>query len=148
MTESANKPGRAPLEILPKEAFSENGSTCVLLSAPDNVSRPPAPPDRERLAAEAIEELRRFEHINYLTGLKLIAALRSPADGWRNIESAPKDGTRVQVWRPRVVHDGCTYVGHVDADRWVGNSWWESRRIQQPTHWRPLPFPPAEEKTP
>jgi hypothetical protein len=48
--------------------------------------------------------------------------------GWRPIESAPKDGTRVLLWDGR--------RQHVD---WWNHGWWNTSR---PTHWQPLPPPP------
>ena len=64
---------------------------------------------------------------------------------WLPIETAPRDGTKILVWRPRESND---YEAHADVDAWMGKSWWHSRRAQQPTHWMPLPMPPAEGKTP
>ena len=65
--------------------------------------------------------------------------------GWRPIETAPKDGTlilayarrerkphiRVTWWR--TAKDGAGYIG-----------WGEfNERYWPPTHWQPLPDPPA-----
>ncbi len=63
---------------------------------------------------------------------------------WQTIETAPKDGTRILVWRPREDRDNPAHHG---IDRWsdYSQSWWNSRRDQQPTHWMPLPPPPEEE---
>lgn len=68
--------------------------------------------------------------------------------GWRPIETAPKDGTVVLVWRPRESDD---HVAHAAVDHWrsyeIGGggsgSWYRSRRYQQPTHWMPLPATPG-----
>lgn len=69
------------------------------------------------------------------------------AAGWRPIETAPRDGTRVLVWRPRESDD---HVAHAGVDHWRDDnagggsgSWYRSRRYQQPTHWMPLPAPPS-----
>lgn len=59
--------------------------------------------------------------------------------GWQAISSAPKDGATVLVWRPQESPD---YPAHVGIDFWKDNSWWRSRRYQQPTHWMPLPAQP------
>ncbi len=118
--------------------------------------RAAVPPDRERLAA-------RFDGPGYVLGdvkcADVAAALRSPADGWRAIESAPKD-RRIEIGGPS---------GYVAPHNWHQESaHWEQRSQQRPgpicwrtdsgdayndgwpnpTHWRPLPSPPAEEKTP
>lgn len=72
-------------------------------------------------------------------------ALRQQAQTWQPIETAPKDGTRILVAR---VTDGR-----------VGISWWDGLRLEDkdkwacysmltpPTHWMPLPDPPAARQT-
>lgn len=63
----------------------------------------------------------------------VLAALAQPAqpEGWRAMDSAPKDGTRV------IVSDGLGVYG---------GAWWHERLEVwldcdrcSPTHWRPLP---------
>jgi hypothetical protein len=76
-------------------------------------------------------------------------------EGWRGIESAPKDGTNILVWKPETSRQAqateawfCRpYEGASDAQ-----GWWQTGRgmIPQgipgtPTHWMPLP--PAPEGT-
>jgi len=64
--------------------------------------------------------------------------------GWQSIESAPKDGRRILLCGPD--NDGSTYM---DACRWPKN--WSGKwpvaymayAAGEPTHWRPLPEPPA-----
>lgn len=58
---------------------------------------------------------------------------------WHDIDTAPKDGTTILVWRPRESDD---YPAHVGIDFWQQNAWWRSRRHQTPTHWMPLPTAP------
>jgi hypothetical protein len=70
---------------------------------------------------------------------------------WRPIETAPKDGTVIIVYRPE--HDG-KYIPRVGTDYWAtfrakrsnfsGPSWAKSRRDTQPTLWQPLPAPPGK----
>ena len=66
------------------------------------------------------------------------------ASQWQPIETAPKDGTKVLVWRP---YEDKDHEAHCGVDRWsdVSGSWWNSRRYQQPTQWQPLPSPPTQE---
>lgn len=66
--------------------------------------------------------------------------------GWQPIETAPKDGMNFLAWFPsrkrhcvawrqRHTLDGDLWASFLDAypDRWS----------DQPTHWMPLPAPPA-----
>lgn len=59
---------------------------------------------------------------------------------WQPIETAPKDGTSVLLWFTRAEPQiGRFRRGHGARTRrwWVGDFWIE------PTHWMPLPPPPA-----
>lgn len=78
---------------------------------------------------------------------RFLAAMPSRSDdGWRTIDSAPKDGTEVLVCRP----DGDEWEMRVAY--WTGRRWWlevydnglERSSIYEPTHWRPLPPPPND----
>ena len=65
----------------------------------------------------------------------LVALLREHDQGWRDITSAPKDGTRVMVWDG---HD-------VQVAFFVSESYgWRSDELcsEELTHWQPLPLPP------
>lgn len=57
------------------------------------------------------------------------------ADGWRDIESAPKDGTDILVVESH---------GEMWVVRWIGwcESWNAYDQKIDPTHWLPLPEPP------
>ena len=69
-------------------------------------------------------------------------------DKWMPIETAPKDGTEVQLWgdedwipKARWLHvHGGWYVEYWDAD-WRSYS---DSAVYNPTHWMPLPAPPQE----
>ena len=73
------------------------------------------------------------------TEAEAIAAWNRRSDGWRPIESAPKDGTQVLL-----VDDAPTpeaVIGYWDENtdwRHVPGEWPLS-----PTHWQPLPAPPV-----
>lgn len=64
-------------------------------------------------------------------------ALRSREVRWKEIESAPKDGTPVLLW----VENGCTI-----AEFWPPAWYSETGAVieSEPTHWMPLPEPPAD----
>jgi hypothetical protein len=78
------------------------------------------------------------DDIFYATRTPLPAT--EPTDsGWRDIASAPKDGTEVLVWCPPAhglpsLTRVCGY--HEDAGFCVCE-------LREPTHWQPLPAPPA-----
>jgi hypothetical protein len=79
-------------------------------------------------------------------------ALRA-ATSWRPIESAPRDGTVVDLWVKRWNHETDTFDGkRVTGCRACGGADLWLREYQQgmpansrPTHWMPLPAPPAPE---
>lgn len=58
--------------------------------------------------------------------------------GWRPIETAPRDGTWILTYGADTpISDGYLLDWYVPDDGWNGN----------PTHWRPLPTPPARSAT-
>lgn len=72
-----------------------------------------------------------------------LLALFFPADGWRPIETAPKDGTKVLVCGPH--ENGGTYQAVTAWPKgWVAR-WpvsYEAYAAGEPTHWQPLPAAP------
>lgn len=83
-------------------------------------------------------------------------------DGWRPIESAPRDGTEVDLWivtddlkgfrQPECVwRDGAWYDAILEDDRidapWDDGTDFHGRRpMRTATHWMPLPEPPEPSK--
>jgi len=73
--------------------------------------------------------------------------------GWRPIESAPRDGTRVHLGFAHMT--GFDVIGHSFGDAWMSNGSPDERPCTycgadnlfhgrpEPTHWRPLPAPPS-----
>jgi hypothetical protein len=59
---------------------------------------------------------------------------------WQPIETAPKDGTRVLVWWEH--WSAYPVVSYFKHGRWNGEIAC-SEGDEQPTHWQPLPEPPA-----
>ena len=62
-------------------------------------------------------------------------------NNWQPIETAPRDGTEILVWRTRLQRACVAW--------WFGRWWDISGRDMwgdenQPTHWQPLPGPPKE----
>lgn len=73
--------------------------------------------------------------------------------GWRDIETAPKDGTYIIVAQEHILPDVVLWLPEqkervVGGNRVIGRpaGWFNvSRsRIKAPTHWQPLPTPPKE----
>lgn len=65
-------------------------------------------------------------------------------EGWQPIETAPKDGTYILGYFP----DACDYLPQcgITAIKWIGSyAGWGTRGVcgLSPTHWQPLPTPPA-----
>ena len=82
-----------------------------------------------------------------------IALLRTP---WRGMDSAPKDGTVVLVYRPTAPTWGRVTPGGWDEDKHANNPrpYWQSWfkigcvkewRYWEPTCWTPLPVAPDTE---
>lgn len=80
--------------------------------------------------------------------------------GWRDIASAPRDGTRVMLWFP-VANGGrgMSIFGHWHLDKYSAKPrpyWWNDQdriygmiwmRANLPTAWQPLPLPPTNGDT-
>ena len=63
-----------------------------------------------------------------------------PEPQWQGIESAPRDGTFVLGFGPHNTRGSYREVIHWWGDRWT-ITWMEG--YGEPTHWMPLPTPPA-----
>ena len=72
------------------------------------------------------------------------AYIAEAGDGWRDIETAPKDGTKILLW-PGYLMGGDPMTGWWArlARKWVSAG--EPFEVA-PTHWRPLPAPPAAQE--
>jgi hypothetical protein len=72
---------------------------------------------------------------DYMDAARSVIAAMQP--GWRDMGSAPKDGTLIMVGAP-----GCG----VSNVRWMLDTWIDEQGFTQgewPTHWQPLPAPPG-----
>lgn len=74
------------------------------------------------------------------------------ASGWQPIEAAPKDGTPILAYERGEVHQaawGDALLARMVNGRSVPVCGWmtrDSTAQKNPTHWRPLPTPPALSK--
>ncbi len=83
-----------------------------------------------------------------------IADVGKKVDGWQPIETAPKDGTWFLGYRPVTSIEDTIDVWHWDPRAetdgapgfWVNAA--DSNLDNFPTHWRPLPSPPALQANP
>jgi hypothetical protein len=81
---------------------------------------------------------------------RMLAALASPVvaepreAGWRPIETAPKDGTRILGWCYDEVETlyWCESVWVTAGGAWVSEEARSDTMEYLPTHWLPLPAPP------
>jgi hypothetical protein len=83
----------------------------------------------------------------FLAGAAWHPADDGEAAGWRPIETAPKDGTHILMWRPSkagaVVKEAWWQTDSPFGPGWGGHGWMYSTWLQ-PTHWMPLPPPPSD----
>ena len=100
--------------------------------------------------AELYEGFIEVQALRNRAAAALASAPSAPAGEWRPIESAPKDGTRVLLWR---VFDG-TAIGRWgnlvpdDPQEWFDDGWIDNGQPicgedDPATHWMPLPAPPS-----
>lgn len=103
---------------------------------------------REKAALSGFQTRFDDRDLLYRCADELASALDGERATWQDISTAPKDGTSVIACR-------LTSPPHVEAMYWVpydngGGAWhWSfdgDSPNQQPTHWMPLPQPPAQEK--
>jgi hypothetical protein len=102
---------------------------------------------KERLEREGMT------HPYFISGVDAMASVlrreaesleQSPVsdDGWRAIESAPKDGSYILVAGLKFEDQTYMEVTSFYMGRWQV-AWMDG--YAEPTHWRPLPPPPAKE---
>lgn len=94
---------------------------------PDGPDGPCAVTDRYRNAYKQI-----------LAALATGAAV--PPEGWRSMEDAPKDGTRVLLWKEATKEHYVAAWMHGDHPGWCTPDGFE---IFRATHWQRPPKPPA-----
>lgn len=68
------------------------------------------------------------------------------AQGWQDISTAPKDGTKILTYEPTWTNP--VNVAHYGNDKswWLSNCYEDLGHDLDPTHWMPLPTPPKERK--
>lgn len=96
-------------------------------------------------AEKARMELNPLEYMS--DAAAILALMGQTGDGWQDIASAPKDGTKFDAWVPDA------FGGHRMTGLSIGprgdlrqhGSLTAADLPRWPTHWRPLPAPPAKE---
>jgi hypothetical protein len=70
----------------------------------------------------------------------LNAALNAELASWQPIDTAPRD-------RRNVIIAGCygNGISYVEEGWWNPSGHWNSRKLDPPTHWMPLPAAPARD---
>lgn len=88
--------------------------------------------------AERLSAIRWHPDIKVIAGRSALSqpAQFGPANESRPIESAPRDGTRILVYRP-----GARIYPEIEIDWWGEKGWAKSSPNEQPTRWWPLPKP-------
>jgi hypothetical protein len=79
----------------------------------------------------------------------LYAGLAQSQQQWQPVETAPKDGTFIDLWFP---NNGTTALSQRLTGTWRHDAWFmqsggRSFRMDNPTHWMPLPAGPTDTST-
>lgn len=74
-----------------------------------------------------------------------LSASAAPGVGWQPIETAPRDGTHILCWLPG--YSACEIL-YASAEGWCMANGYYLKGTADPTHWQPLPAPPALTATP
>jgi hypothetical protein len=69
-----------------------------------------------------------------------------PDHGWQDISTAPRDDSPVTLFKRW--NEGEWHVGEGYFDTFAQAWSWADGRMTTPSHWRPLPSPPASGRTP
>ena len=93
------------------------------------------------LAAQAPFTVPDAQEMHAFAIASALAAARSPAPEWRDIESAPQDGTWVLVFDPHENHEKSVSIACCYTNAWMRTPY--AKRLH-PTHFMPLPSPPKE----
>ena len=76
---------------------------------------------------------------------RILTALSASGAGWRDIATAPKDGTFVLLWDESIAYmPTIDRSGFVRTGRWVHSFGFGCADRRRVTHWQPLPLPPQE----
>lgn len=70
---------------------------------------------------------------------------RAAKEGWQTIETAPKDGTAIDLWESFSNGDGvrwCDYAWISGFNSWVDTNRPFERQFVDASHWMPTPNPP------
>lgn len=73
------------------------------------------------------------------------AALKAMQDGWQPIETAPKDGTRIDVWFQLTIDHGARWANVLwspEHEIWSGGPPSQYKDGWVATHWMPFPASP------
>lgn len=103
-----------------------------------------------RTSAQECAELVADQIVDLIAALT--AAERRGMNEWRDMASAPKDGTRIQVWDhgawPAAWSEECQHGRFETKPGWQifeCDDPFYSIAADNPTHWRPLPEPPLSQ---
>lgn len=77
--------------------------------------------------------------------LRVIVRASQPSEGWQDIATAPKDGTRILLARKQIMSGEVVMLsGSWNSGGAMHMPYWMTPLLGfQPTHWTPLPAPPS-----
>ena len=113
----------------------------------------PIPSDIDTLRKRGLIHLRALpEDDEKAVWRRILEGVAPSPEGWQPIETALKDGTKIDLWAKAWLpaFDRFEFRRFADCWWWEGDSmsnrspqWMELSRDWHPTHWMPLPAPPA-----
>ena len=93
-------------------------------------------PERILLSDDELAELAAWDHAVGETEY-----IRADLAGWRPIETAPKDGKPLMLWREGDPTGEWPFMGDWDEGVW---RMYIDGQLIEPTHWQHVPGPPQE----
>ncbi len=129
--ERAARPADTPTQKQARLNFDVLATVCEHYNAIESVSE-----DYDEGRKDALGDI----IATFESDAPLLPAVAPAPSGWQPIETAPKTSRHILVWTPA---NKCTSLVAWDTEQGWTHGFCNHRLIDTPTHWQPLPLPPA-----